>query len=60
LCHVDFEHRGDEAAIEKSSSEVLHSYGYDTVDCTLHAATAVVMPFFRFFWQNVHTVDHKS
>jgi len=51
---------GVEAAIENSNSEVLHSYGYDTGGSTLHAATAVVMPFFHFFWQNVHTVDHKS
>jgi 2-methylcitrate dehydratase PrpD len=51
---------GVEAAIEKSNSEVLHSYGYDTVGCTLHAAAAVIMPFFHFFWQSVHTVDHKS
>jgi len=51
---------GNEAVIEKSNSEVLHSYGYDTFGCTLHAATAVVMPFFHFFWQKALTVDHKS
>ena len=49
---------GVETAIEKSNSEVLHSCGYDTVGCRLHAASAVVIPVFRFFWKNVHTVDH--
>jgi len=49
-----------EAGIEKSNSEVLRRYGYETVGCTLHAASAVVMPFFHFFWQTVLTVDHKS
>jgi hypothetical protein len=43
---------GIEAAIEKSKSEVLHSYSYDTVGCKLHA----ILPFLLA----EGTVDHKS